>query len=66
MYCRGKHRAAYAVNVPVQPRVIHEELQAAADEQNQKHGIGEASESQPNREAVRFERRLGVVLGVER
>ena len=41
------------MDVPVQPRVVHEDLQAAADEQDQEQEVDVVRDAQPGREAVR-------------
>src|SRR5438093_11996505 len=44
-------RAGCAVNVPVQPRVIREDLQAAADKQDEKEEIDVMVDAQPGGKA---------------
>ena len=44
--------AGRAVDVPVQPRVVHEDLQAAADEQDQEQEVDVMGDPEPRREAV--------------
>ena len=52
-------RAGRAVDVPVQPGVVHEDLQAAADEQDQEQEVDVVGDAEPGRKAVRLRRRLG-------
>src|SRR5579875_1185005 len=54
------------MDVPVQPRMVHEDLQAAADEQNQKQEIDVVSDAQPWRKTVRHRSRFGTAVGVGR
>ena len=45
-------RAGGAVDVPVQPGVVHEDLQAAADEQDDEQEVDVVGDAQPGRKAV--------------
>ena len=58
--------AGGAVDVPVQPGVVHEDLQAAADEQDQEQEVDVVGDAQPGREAVRLRRRFGGQHGARR
>ena len=59
-------RAGGAVDVPVQPGVVHEDLQAAADEQDQEQEVDVVGDAQPGREAVRLRGRFGGQRGAGR
>jgi hypothetical protein len=47
-------RAGGAMDVPVEPGMVHEDLQAAADEQNQEQEVDVVGDAEPGREAVRL------------
>ena len=47
-----------AVDVPIKSRVIHEDLNAAADEQDQEQEVHIVSESNPSRKTIRPRRRF--------
>ena len=51
--------AGGAMDVPVEAGVVHEDLQPAADEQDQEQEIDVMGDAQPGREAVRLRRRCG-------
>ena len=51
------------MDVPVQPRVVHEDLQAAADEQDQEQEVDVVGDAQPGREAIGLARRCRCKLG---
>ena len=57
-------RSGRAVDVPVQPGVIREDLQAAADEQDDEQEVDVVGDAQPGRETVRLQCRLGAGVGV--
>jgi len=42
------------MDVPVQPRVIHQDLQTAANEQNQEEQVDVVPDAQPDRESLRL------------
>jgi hypothetical protein len=48
--------AGGAVKVPIQPGMVREDLQAAADEQDQKQEVDVVGNTQPGRKAVRLRR----------
>ena len=50
-------RAGRAMDVPVQPRMVHEDLQAATDEQDQEEEVDVVGDAQPGRKAIRLYRR---------
>jgi hypothetical protein len=58
--------AGGAVNVPIKPRMVHEDLQAAADEQDHAQEGDIVGDAQPNRKAVRLGRRFGGNWGAGR
>ena len=51
-------RPGRAVDVPVQPGVVREDLQAAADEQDDEEKVDVVGDAQPGRKAMRLRRRL--------
>ncbi len=59
-WCEPEPLGAWgAVDVPVQPGVVREDLQAATDEEDQKQEVDVMRDAQPSREAVRLHRRFG-------
>ena len=59
-------RARRAMDIPVQPRVVHEDLQAAADKQDQEHEVDVVRDAQPARKAKGPRRRSRRKLGNRR
>ncbi len=46
--------AGRAMDVPIQPRMVREDLQAATDEQDQEQKVDAVGDAQPQRKAVRL------------
>ena len=59
-------RAGCAVVVPVQPRVVHEDLEAAADKQDDEEEVDVVGDTQPGWKTRGLRRRLGDESGQHR